>query len=224
MALLKTKRTDAELQRDVSDELRWDPQTRDTEIAVAVKDGVVTLAGFVNSWAQKYWAQRVAERVSGLHAIADELQVKLPGSSQKTDTELAHAVTNALRDDVLVPAEKIKARVDDGWVTLEGTVDWQFEREAAERAVRRLVGVKSVTNLIALRPQPLPVDVQQRIKDALRRSAEIDAERIMVDVQGNKVILRGTTHSWAEMREAERAAWAVPGVTQVEDRLTIAVD
>jgi osmotically-inducible protein OsmY len=224
MALLKTKRTDAELQRDAIDELRWDPETRDAEIAVAVKDGVVTLAGQVNSWAQKYWAQRVAERVSGVHAIADELQVKLPGTLQKTDTELAHMVTNALQNDVLVPSDKIKARVDDGWVTLEGTVDWQFEREAAERAVRRLTGVKSVTNLIAVRARPLPTDVQQRIKDALRRNAEIDAERITVDVQGNKVILRGMIRSWAEMRDAERAAWAVPGVTQVENRLTIGMD
>ena len=214
-------RTDLELQREVTNELRWDPRVRDDEIAVAVRDGVVTLGGTVGSFAVKLAALKAAERVGGVHAVADDLDVKLPGSSQRSDTELAHQVVNALRWDVLVPDDRIKARVEHGWVTLEGEVEWEFERRAARRAVQNLTGVRGVTNLVSLRARASTLDVSQRIKDALRRQAELDARMIEVEAADGAVTLHGTVHSWAERRQAEQAAWSAPGVTRVDDRLVV---
>ena len=214
-------RTDLELQREVTNELRWDPRVRDDEIAVAARDGVVTLGGTVGSFAVKLAALKAAERVGGVHAVADDLDVKLPGSSQRSDTELAHQVVNALRWDVLVPDDRIKARVEQGWVTLEGEVEWEFERRAARRAVQNLTGVRGVTNLVALRARASTLDVSQRIKDALRRQAELDARKIEVEATDGAVTLRGTVHSWAERHQAEQAAWSAPGVTRVDDRLVV---
>lgn len=214
-------RSDTELQREVSNELRWDPSVRDEEIAVAVRDGVVTLGGAVDSFAVKLAALKAAERVSGVRAVADELDVQLPGGSQRSDTQLAHQVVNALRWDVLVPDDRIKARVEQGWVTLEGEVDWEFERRAARRAVQNLTGLRGVTNLVILRQRASTLDVSQRIKDALRRQAELDARMIEVETTGSAVTLHGTVHSWAERRQAEQAAWSAPGVTRVDDRLVV---
>lgn len=214
-------RTDTDLQHDVTGELQWDPSVREQEIAVAVRDGVVTLGGTVDSYASKLAALRAAERVAGVQAVADELEVKLPGASERSDTELAHQVVNALRWDVLVPENRVRARVEHGWVTLEGEVEWEYQRRAARRAVQNLTGVRGVTNLVALKSQASTLDVSQRIRDALRRQAEADAAMIEVEAHDGAVTLRGTVHSWAERRQAEQAAWGAPGVTRVDDRLVV---
>ncbi len=214
-------RTDLDLVKDVTEELKWEPSIDEKEIGVAVGDGVVTLTGKVPSYAQKFAAERAVERVSGVRALADELEVRLPGALARSDTDVALAAANALKWDTEVPDDKIKTKVVNGWVTLEGHVEWYFQKAAAERAVRFLTGVKGVTNLIALSPKVSPTDVMKRIEDAIKRSAELDAKRISVEAEGSKVTLRGTVRSWAERQEAERAAWAVSGVTQVEDKIVI---
>jgi osmotically-inducible protein OsmY len=214
-------RSNMELQRDVGVELKWDPKLRDEEIAVVAKDGVVTLGGTVDSFAAKYAAVRAAERVAGVTAVADDIEVKLAGVNQKSDTELAHQVTNALKWNVLVPELKVKARVDNGWVTLDGEVEWDFQRKAAFRAVRDLVGVRGVANLVTIKQSASPFDVSTRIKDALRRQAELDASHIEVEAHEGTVTLRGKVHSWTERRQAEAAAWGAPGVSRVEDRLLV---
>jgi osmotically-inducible protein OsmY len=214
-------RTDNEIERDIEDELRWDPSLANDDIAVAVRDGVVTLAGYVKSYLDKWHAERAAGKVKGVKAIANNLTVKLPSSSERTDPEIARAVVDALKWNVSVPNDRIKAKVDNGWVTLEGDVDWHFQREAAERSVRWITGVKGVTNLVTVRVRPTPQDVKQKIKAALGRGAQIDADRITVDVEGNKAILRGTVRSYTEYRDAERAARNAPGIAEVENNLTV---
>ena len=214
-------RTDMEIQEDVVAALRWEPSLRDDDIAVGVRDGVVTLAGFVDSYADKWAAERVASKVKGVQAIANDLEVKLPSSSTRPDPDLAHAAVDALKWDVAVPQDRIQVKVEKAWLTLEGEVDWFYQKEAAERAVRYLTGIKGVTNLVTVRARPTPSDVKQRIRQALERGAEFDAERVSVEIQGNKVILRGTVRSYAELRDAERAARNAPGVTEVENKLTV---
>jgi osmotically-inducible protein OsmY len=215
-------KTDKELMRDVQDELTWEPSIRDAEIGIAVKDGVVTLSGYVDTFAEKYQAERVVEKLSGVRAIADDLKVKVPLSLKRTDTEIAHSVVNALRAHIQVPDDKIKAKVEEGWVTIEGDVEWQYQKSAAENAVRYLGGVVGVMNLIVVKPKRAsPFEVSQKIKDALRRNAELDADRITVEAADGKITLKGWVRSYAERRDAERAAWAAPGVTSVDDRISI---
>ena len=217
-------KTDTQLHRDVADELAWEPSIRSPEIGIAVKDGVVTLSGSVESYAEKYAAERAAERVRGVMAVADDMLVKLPLSFKRSDTEIAHACVNALRWDIQVPDDKIKALVEEGWVTLEGEVEWQFQRQAAERAVRYLAGVRGVTNRVSVKPKAASsFEVSQKIKDALRRSAEEDAEKISVEARDGRVVLKGKVRSYAERAEAERAAWAAPGVMVVDDRIAISL-
>ena len=215
------RRADSAIEKDILDELRSEPGLMDDDIAVSVRDGVVTLAGFVNSYADRYRAERVASGVKGVKGIANELEVVLPSSSRRPDPEIARAAVDALTWDIWVPANRIKVAVRDGWVTLEGEVDWHFEREAAERAVRNLTGVRGVTNLITVQKRPAASDVKQKIREALERGADFDADRISVEVDGNKVILRGTVRSYAEKREAARAARRAPGVTEVENKITV---
>jgi osmotically-inducible protein OsmY len=216
-------RTDSEIQKDVADELKWDPSLEDDDIAVAVRDGVVTLAGWVKSYGDKWKAERVVSRVRGVKAIANDLEVRLPSSSNRNDPEIARAAVDALKWNSSVPDDRIRVRVENGWVTLEGDVDWYFQKEAAERAVRWLTGVKGVTNLIAVHAPatPAPSDVKAKIRAALSRGAQFDADRITVEVDGHKAILRGTVRSYAERRDAERAALNAPGITEVENRLTV---
>ena len=216
-------KTDMQLQRDVIEELAWQPNVRETEIAVGARNGVVTLTGFVDSYAQKYAAARAVEAVRGVRAIADDLKVRLPQSLVRSDTEIAHAAVSALKWDVEVPDARVKVLVDDGWISLDGAVDWQFQRSAAENAVRHLAGVKGVINRITVQqPKVSAYEVNQRIEEALKRSAAVDADKISVEAREGKVVLRGTVRSWAEREDAERAAWAAPGVTEVNDELAVA--
>jgi Predicted periplasmic or secreted lipoprotein len=215
-------KTDLQLQRDVLDELKFEPSIREAEIGIAAKGGVVTLTGFVDSYAEKFSAERTAERVRGVKAVADEIKVKLPGTHQRSDTDIAHAVVNALRWDIQVPDDRIKATVEDGWIALEGEVEWQYQKWAAEGAVRNLTGVKGVTNLITVKPRTTSThEVGQKIKDSMRRHAERDADRITIEAKDGRVTLRGTVSSFAERQDAERAAWQAPGVTNVDDMIAV---
>jgi osmotically-inducible protein OsmY len=214
-------RSDHDIQEDVLAELRWEPSLSNDDIAVSVRDGVVTLAGFTDSYADKWKAERVASRIRGVKAVANDITVRLPSSSQRPDPDLAHAAVDALRWNILVPQDRIKVRVENGWITLEGEVDWYYQKEEAERAVRKLTGVKGVTNLVAVARRPAPSDVKQKIRSALERGAELDADRITVEVEGSRVVLRGTVRAYTEKRDAERAARNAPGVTEVENLLVV---
>jgi osmotically-inducible protein OsmY len=216
-------RSDSDTKHDVEDELRADPTIDATDIAVAVKDGVVALTGFVRSYAEKLEAEAAAKRVAGVVAIANDLEVRLSSTDQRPDPEIARDAIAAIRSRLPMSGEHVRVIVDKGWVTLEGQLEWNYQRQEAERAVRRIKGVKSVINAIALAPRATPSEVKHKIEEAFRRSAEIDASRVAVEVNRGEVMLKGTVRSWAERQEAERAAWAAPGVTKVENRIVIGV-
>ena len=217
-------KSDTELQRDVLEELKWEPSVSEKEIGIAAKDGVVTLSGFVESYAQKYAAERAASSVAGVKAVAEELEVRLPSIFARTDTELAHAAVSALKWDIQVPDDKISTTVEKGWIDLKGEVEWQYQKTAAATAVRNLTGVKGVTNLIHVKPRKASsFEVSNKIKDSLRRNAELDASSIVVETKDGTVTLRGSVRSFAERADAEAAAWRAPGVSKVEDNLMIAL-
>ncbi len=213
--------TDKELRQHVENALEWEPSVDQSDIGVSVDDGIVTLRGNVRSYSEKATAEQVALRVYGTKGVANDLQVRLANGAERTDTDLAQAAVNALNWNTVVPTGKVTVSVTNGWITLKGVVEWQYQKDAAARAVRDLTSVKGVTNQIAVASHVSAPDVRNKIEAAFTRSAEIDARRINVTAADGKVILSGNVRSWAERREAERAAWAAPGVTQVDDRLLV---
>jgi osmotically-inducible protein OsmY len=216
-------RSDSDIKRDVEDELQWDPDIDPTDIAVAVKNGVVSLAGYVKSYMQKFEAEDAAKRVAGVVGVANDIDVRLPEIDQRPDPDIARDAVAAIKTRLPLASDNIKVLVKNGWVTLEGDAEWNYQRVSAENAVRWLKGVKGVTNSIQLKPRVQPAEIKRKIEEAFRRHAEIDANRVQVEARDGEVILKGTVRSWAERQEAERAAWAAPGVRRVEDRITISV-
>lgn len=215
-------RLDSEIERDVKDELQWDPDLDATDIAISVKTGVVSLTGYVRSYTDKYEAEAAAKRVAGVVGIANDLEVRVPSMDERPDPDIARDAVTAIKAQLPISWENIKVVVKNGWVTLEGSVEWQYQKNTAETAVRRIKGVRGVINSITLRPRVKPDDIKRKIEDAFRRNAEVDANRIQVEGNGSEITLKGTVRSWIEREEAERVAWSAPGVTRVEDRIVVA--
>ena len=214
-------KTDSDLKKDVLTELLWDPLVPEARVGVAVSEGVVTLSGHLDTYAEKVAAKRAVERVSGVKAIALELDVIPLGVHQRSDTEIAAAVEHALSWNTSIPQGGVKVMVEKGWVTLSGELDWNFQRRAVERMVRPLKGVAGITDNIRLKSAPMPANVSGRIQDALTRQAMREARRIEIMVDGSVVTLRGHVHSWAERNAAEGASWSAPGVSRVDNQLVI---
>ncbi len=214
-------RSNEAIRAAVISELKWDPKIATPEdIGVAVKDGVVTLTGFVHSYWEKDAAEKAAKRVYGVKGVANDIEVKTTWT--RTDPEIAREAVQEIQTHVGLPADRIKITVRNGWVTLEGTMDWQYQRTLAESAVKKLKGVIGVTNNIEVKPTVTPSDIKTKIEEALKRSAELDARRITVEVNGSTIHLYGSVRSWAEKQEAERAAWSAPGITKVDNHIVIA--
>lgn len=214
-------KTDYEIQKDVMDELRWEPILSANEIGVAVKNGIVTLSGTVDTFSKKAAAERAASKVSGVKAVAEDLEVKLFNTLKKNDTEIAQAIMTALKWNSSVNEDKIMVKVDNGWVTLEGEAEWLFQKNSAKNSIENLVGVRGITNRIQLTPKVKMNEVKEKINAAFQRHASLDASHIHAGTIGNKVILTGTVRSLAEKNDAEDAAWAAPGVTMVENKLEV---
>ena len=214
-------KTDMELERNVLDELRFEPEVDAGEIGVAVKDGIVTLTGNVHTFFEKLAAERAVKGVSGVKGIAEEIHVNLPAFHKRTDADIARAAANALEWNTLVPNEKIKVTAENGLLTLEGEVDWQYEKKAAKDTVQTLAGVRGVLDQILVKPRLSPVDIKSDIISAFKRDAGLDAERVKVEVVEDEVLLNGRVRSFAESEEAERTAWAARGVTKVVNNLVV---
>jgi len=215
-------KSDRDLKKAVEDQLKWEPDIDETDMGVSVSGGVVALSGFTHSFGQKWGAENAAKRVAGVVGIANDIVVRLPQGAVKPDPEIARDAVSALKLQCSFYSEGIQVIVRDGWVTLEGQVDWGYQRNALENTIRWLSGVKGITNLVRVSPKVSVGDIRKKIEDAFRRNAEVDARNVTIEVQGGKVALRGTVHSWAERREAERESWSAPGVTEVENQLHIA--
>lgn len=214
-------KTDAQLKTDVANELQWDPSINSTNVGVAVRDGIVTLSGHLDTYAEKYAIERAVQRVQGVKAVAVELDVKLAPDHKRSDSEIAAAAESAFRWHALVPSERIRVKVEKGWVTLSGEVDWEYQRSSADKAVRPLTGVIGVTNSVTIKPQSTPTNITNRIRDALARQAEREAKNIEVMLNGSTVTLRGKVHSWAERAAVQGAAWSAPGIAQVVNELKV---
>ncbi len=214
-------RLDEDIKRDVEDELRSDPALDASGIAVAVKNGVVTLTGYVRSFRQRRRAEADAKHVVGVVGLANDLEVRIPLIHRRPDPEIARDAIEAIKRELPYSWENIKIVVEDGWITLEGEVEWQYQRRRAEEAVEEVRGVTGVVNKVEVKPRVAPVEIKRRIEEALRRAAEIDASHIAVEANGSEVILRGTVRSWAERERAEQAAWSAPGVAKVDNRIRV---
>ena len=215
------KKSDAELKNDVLAELKYQPAVDIADIGVLVKNGTVTLNGFTTTYGEKWDAVRAAKRVAGVRGLADDIEVRLPNSDQRNDGDIAAAAANQIAWSTWVPTNAVKVTVSQGWVTLEGKVEWWYQKNAAENLVRYLTGVKGVSNQITVESKVAPSDVEAAITSAFKRNALLDAKKIQVETSGSKVVLRGTVRSYAEREEAEQAAWSASGVNNVEDHLTV---
>src|ERR1700730_6292144 len=214
-------KSDSEIERDVRDELKWDPDLNAEDIAVSVKNGVVTLAGFTHNYTDKLEAEAAAKRVAGVHAVANDIEVRLPAIDQRPDPDIARDAVAALKAELPIFHDAINALVKHGWVTLEGAVEWQYQKTTADTAVRKVKGVKGATNVITVKPKVEPSELKRKIMEAFKRNAEVDANRITVEANGSEVVLKGTVRSWIEREEAERVAWSAPGITKVDDRIVV---
>jgi osmotically-inducible protein OsmY len=214
-------KSDSAIETMVENELEWDPVIDARNIAVQVKDSVAELAGFTKSYTDKYTAERIAKRVVGVKAVANDIEVKLPSGTERADPDVAHETIEALQRDLPFASEKLKAIVRNGWIILEGNVEWDHQRRSAESAIRKIKGVKGVTNSIEIKPQASPADVKLKIEQAFKRTAEVDAHKIRVEADGGLVTLRGRVRSWAEKEEAGRTAWRGAGVTDVRNRIEV---
>ena len=213
------KKTDIELQSDVMDELEWDPKVQSSEIGVAVSEGVVTLSGSVDSYWEKLAAEKAVKRVAGVAGIAEDIVVKIKYDNARTDTEIAQSAISALKWNDVIPQNTVRVKVEDGWITLEGDVEWRYQKHQAEKAVENMYGVKGLSNLINVKPRVKSRLVKSSIKQALHRSAEVEASQIDISIEGGVVTLTGWVRSWLERREVIKAAWNAPGVTRVDDQL-----
>ncbi|WP_343631115.1 BON domain-containing protein [Fluviicola sp.] len=216
-------KTDVEIQKHVMEELKWEPSIHSSEIGVAVKNGVVTLSGTVDTYLEKTTAEKAALKVAGVKGLAEDIQINLPFNHQKTDTELAQAALDALKWNVLVPNDQIKIKAENGWITAKGTVEWAYEQNAVRDAIATIKGVKGISNLVKVIPKVDPKDVKKKISAAFERNALVDANHIHVENSGSKVILGGKVSSYAEKREAEHVAWNVPGVATVENNIEVKI-
>lgn len=214
-------KTDLEIQQDVMNELRWQPFLKSANIGIAVKNGIVTLSGTVDNYAQKIEAEKATKKVNGVKAIAEDIQIGVSPSYKKTDAEIAESIMSALKWHAAVPEENIKVKVENGVVTLEGEVEWEYQRNSARKAVNNLLGVRNVINLINVKPKVTSFDVRTKINQALHRTATVDAERVSIEVDGTRVILNGKVRSFAEKEDIEGAAWCAPGVSRVESHLEL---
>lgn len=224
MSTATMARSDADIQRDVLAELAWDARVRASDVGVSVKSGIVTLTGWVDRYAKKWAAERTAHRIRGTRAVANDIGVRLAGDAERTDSEIATAASRALEWDAFVPVERLEVTVANGWLTLRGEVEQGHQKRAAERAVRRLTGVRGVTNLIAVRPvtEISAEEIRRDIRTALGRTVDVDVDLIDIDVDGATVVLTGEVRSWLEREEVERVAWTASGVADVETRLGLA--
>ncbi len=214
-------KNDMQIQQDVIEQLKWEPILNAAEIGVSVKNGIVTLSGIVDTYSKKYFAEDAAKKVAGVKAVAENIQVGISPAFRKTDTEIAEAVVSSLKWHTSVPEGKIKVKVEDSVVTLDGDVEWEYQRNSARKAIENIAGIRRINNFITIKPLSNPANVKQRILDAFQRSASIDAGVITVDTIGGRVILKGYVRSFAEREDAENAAWAAPGVTAVENKLVL---